>query len=124
MHVYYHTRTFIYGVANGYCSKVKDRDHATVATNLIGCRLIGGTNADMSGETIEADAILTGQRLKFEMGPAIFISDVIELVEQVNSLSILPTRMPSFPPESSSFREPMATLPEIILPKPPGVPKP
>ncbi|MDQ7814464.1 MAG: hypothetical protein RDU25_01490 [Patescibacteria group bacterium] len=124
MVVYFHTRAFIYAVANGYCSDVKDRYHGKVTTNLVGCRLVGGTQADTRGEPIETDAIVAGHRLKFEIGSAAFISDVIEFVEKVGSMSVLPTKMPSLPPESDSFRDPIPTVPEIILPKPPGLPKP
>ncbi len=125
MAFFYHTRTLIFSIANGYCSDVLDRGHAKMATNLVGCRLLGGVAASLEGGLIPIDEIVAGQRLKLEVGTAAFISEVIELVEVVGTLSIPPTRLPSLPPETDPlYREPVATIPEIILPKPPGVPKP
>lgn len=123
MAIYYHTRTLIFAVANGYCSDVLDRGHDKMGTNLVGSRLLGGATSPLDEELVPEADIRVGHRLKFEVGTAAFISEPIELVETVETLSIPPTKMPSFPPEQGSFREPLATIPEIILPKPPGIPK-
>lgn len=123
MAVYYHARSLIFAVANDYCSDVLDRGHDKMGTNLVGSRLLGEVASPLDEEVIPIQDIKIGHRLKFEVGTACFISEVVELVESVQSLSMPPAKMPSFPPEPGSFREPIATIPEIILPKPPGIPE-
>lgn len=114
MVVYYHTNAYIYAVTNGYCSSVMLPDGDDYQTGLVGERLLGGVT-DCLGQTIvSADHIQVGMRLKFELRCAALITDVIERIETVSSLSIPPVSRISRLPETVALRDPIPTLPEIL----------
>jgi len=121
MVIYYHTRSHIFAVANGYCSTIMDTRGNIQSLHIVGSRLMGGVDG-LTGPVLAEHNIVAGMRLKFEIGGSSIVTEPVELVERAASLSIPPALRPSLPPESSTFvvhSERIPTLPEILYPEEP-----
>lgn len=115
MVVYYHTSRYIYAVANGYVASIKGVDGSDCPVSLVGAKLLHGLDEQLA--PVATAEVALGQRLKFELNDVGLISDRVILIQPVASLSIPPTARPSYPPESYRVRDPIPTVPEVILPK-------
>jgi len=112
---HYHTASYIFAVANGYCKAVYSRDGKECPLSLVGAKLVGVAEQMFCGEIVPEGSIKAGQRLKFEVGSACLMTDRLVLVENVNSLSLPPVPRISTVPGSDP-RLQIPTLPEIFLP--------
>lgn len=118
---YFHTATYIYAVTNGYCSRVFHADGEELGHSIVGARLHGGLTRLFDEEGLKLDddvvpikCIKVGMYLKFGNGERILITEAVKFFEDVGSLSIPPK--PLMPPETITIRDPIPTIPEILLP--------
>ncbi len=110
MVTYYHTKSYIYAVANGYCSKVLSADgrvdeHAPLET----CPLVAGVRG-MPGVEVPVSEIAEGMSLRFQIKGSFVTTQPVEKIElSVPSLSIPPVPMSGrsvsiIPPDPQSGR--------------------
>lgn len=119
MVVYYHTKSYIYAVVNGYCKDVLETDGTSpVATHLVGHVLSGGVRVPVFDDVIPVDDIVPGDSLRFKMGNAVVITEPALFIERPMSLSVPPrphTVPPSSLPPSEVFQVPrLPDSPESI----------
>jgi len=116
--IYYHTKSYIYAVTNGYCSNVFLPDGTTaVATQLVGHPLIGGVRIPDFRSDVTIAEMTDGVSLRFDMGSAVLCTEPILFIEHAPTLSIPPRAHslppPSIPPPSSEV---------LKVPRLPGIP--
>ncbi|MBI5654034.1 hypothetical protein HZC53_00025 [Candidatus Uhrbacteria bacterium] len=113
---YFHTLTYIYAVTNGYCSQVFHADGDELSTGIVGSMLLGGLKSPFDKDVLPFDRIEIGMYLKFGNKDNGLVSDAIQRIEEVGSLSIPPRPRESQLPETIKIRDPVPTVPEILFP--------